>query len=50
MRLTDLRAVATITKAQGALTVMDNTFATPLNQRPLDLGIDVVALLTLAVD
>jgi cystathionine beta-lyase/cystathionine gamma-synthase len=50
VRLTDLQAVATIAKAQGALTVMDNTFATPLNQRPLDLGIDVVALLTLAVD
>jgi methionine-gamma-lyase len=42
LRLTDLRAVAAIAKAHGALTVVDNTFATPLNQRPLDLGIDVV--------
>lgn len=41
MRLTDLRAVANLAKAHGALTVIDNTFATPLNQRPLDLGIDV---------
>lgn len=42
MRLTDLRAVASIAKAQDALTVIDNTFATPLNQRPLDLGLDVI--------
>jgi methionine-gamma-lyase len=42
LRLTDLRAVAAIAKAHGALSLVDNTFATPLNQRPLDLGIDVV--------
>lgn len=42
LRLTDLRAVANIAKSQGALTVIDNTFASPLNQRPLDHGIDVV--------
>ena len=42
MRLTDLRTVADIAKSRGALTLIDNTFATPLNQRPLDLGIDLV--------
>lgn len=42
MRLTDLRAVATIAKAHGALTIIDGTFATPLNQRPMDFGIDLV--------
>jgi methionine-gamma-lyase len=42
MALTDLRAVAQIARQHGALTVIDNTFATPLNQRPLDLGIDLV--------
>ena len=42
MRLTDLRAVAAIAKARGALTIVDGTFATPLNQRPLQLGIDLV--------
>jgi methionine-gamma-lyase len=42
MRLTDLRAVSKIAKAHGALTVIDGTFATPLNQRPLQLGIDLV--------
>jgi cystathionine beta-lyase/cystathionine gamma-synthase len=40
--LTDLQAVASLARAAGALTVVDNTFATPLNQRPLSLGADVV--------
>ena len=42
MDLTDLRAVAAIAKSKGIVTLMDNTFATPLNQRPIDLGIDLV--------
>lgn len=42
MKLTDLRAVAEIARAHGITTVADNTFATPVNQRPLDCGIDVV--------
>jgi len=42
MHLTDLQAVARIAKSRGAVTIADNTFATPLNQRPLDLGIDLV--------
>lgn len=42
MQLTDLRAVADIARARGIKTVVDNTFATPFNQRPLELGIDVV--------
>lgn len=41
MALTDLAAVASLAKSRGITTVIDNTFATPLNQRPLDLGIDV---------
>jgi methionine-gamma-lyase len=41
MRLTDLGAVAELARARGITTVVDNTFATPLNQRPLTLGIDV---------
>ena len=43
MQLTDLAAVAQIAEAAGARTLCDNTFATPLNQRPLELGIDMVA-------
>lgn len=42
MTLTDLRAVAGIARAHGVTTLMDNTFASPLNQRPIDLGIDLV--------
>lgn len=42
LALTDLRAVADSARAAGAISVADNTFATPLNQQPLSLGIDVV--------
>ncbi|HVF73032.1 MAG TPA: PLP-dependent aspartate aminotransferase family protein [Chthoniobacterales bacterium] len=42
MGLTDLRAVARVAKERGITTMADNTFATPINQRPLGLGIDVV--------
>ena len=42
MTLTDLRAVAEMAKARGIVTLADNTFATPLNQRPLEVGIDLV--------
>lgn len=40
--ITDIERVAAIAKAAGITTVADNTFATPFNQRPLDLGIDAV--------
>ncbi|HLS55394.1 MAG TPA: aminotransferase class I/II-fold pyridoxal phosphate-dependent enzyme [Zeimonas sp.] len=42
MTLTDLHAVAGAARAAGAISVADNTFATPLNQQPLSFGIDVV--------
>ena len=42
LKLVDLSAVARIGKACGAITVCDNTFATPMLQRPLEHGIDVV--------
>ncbi|KAB2922495.1 MAG: cystathionine gamma-synthase [Bacteroidetes bacterium] len=42
MSVTDLRAVAKAAKQYGWVSVVDNTFATPYLQRPLDLGIDVV--------
>jgi cystathionine beta-lyase len=38
----DLRAVAALGRSRGVLTVIDNTFATPINQNPIPLGIDVV--------
>ena len=42
MSITDLRAVAVIAKASNALLVVDNTFASPYFQRPLELGADIV--------
>ncbi len=42
LKIADLAAVAAIARAGGAVSVVDNTFATPFFQRPLDLGIDVV--------
>jgi len=43
LKVADLAAIAKIGKAAGALTVADSTFASPLIQRPLDLGFDIVA-------
>jgi len=42
MLLTDIQAVASIGRERGILTVVDNTFATTYNQRPLAAGADVV--------
>ncbi len=42
MTLTDLVKVADFAKQKGIVTVCDNTFASPVNQNPLSLGIDVV--------
>jgi methionine-gamma-lyase len=42
LEITDLRAVAELAHAHGILTAADNTFATPINQRPLEFGIDLV--------
>ncbi|MCA9960015.1 MAG: aminotransferase class I/II-fold pyridoxal phosphate-dependent enzyme [Anaerolineales bacterium] len=42
LSLTDLTAVAALARSHNLLTVTDNTFATPYNQRPLQLGIDIV--------
>ncbi|MEO6725068.1 MAG: aminotransferase class I/II-fold pyridoxal phosphate-dependent enzyme [Blastocatellia bacterium] len=42
MQITDLRFVAELAKQHKILTICDNTFATPINQRPLELGIDAV--------
>jgi methionine-gamma-lyase len=41
MQVTDLRAVAAIARAHGCLLAVDNTFASPYLQKPLDLGADV---------
>ncbi|HEX6278752.1 MAG TPA: PLP-dependent aspartate aminotransferase family protein [Pyrinomonadaceae bacterium] len=42
LRITDIAEVAALGRKAGVATVVDNTFATPFNQRPLDLGADLV--------
>ena len=42
LKLADLAAIAQLCRARGIISVCDNTFASPINQRPLELGIDIV--------
>ena len=42
MKLADIEAIAKITKEKNLLFAVDNTFATPYLQRPLDMGADIV--------
>jgi methionine-gamma-lyase len=42
LEVTDIAAVAKIARDRGIVTLADNTFASPVNQRPIDLGIDLV--------
>jgi cystathionine beta-lyase/cystathionine gamma-synthase len=42
LKVSDIRAIASITKASGALLLVDNTFCSPVAQQPLKLGADIV--------
>jgi cystathionine gamma-lyase/cystathionine beta-lyase/cystathionine gamma-lyase/homocysteine desulfhydrase len=42
MRLTDIAAAAALARAKGVTVVVDNTFASPCVQRPMELGADLV--------
>ena len=42
LKLADLAAIAAICRSRGIITVCDNTFASPIVQRPLEFGIDIV--------
>jgi cystathionine beta-lyase len=42
LTITDIKAVAEIAKKHGLVSMIDNTFASPVNQNPIDFGIDVV--------
>ena len=42
LKVVDLVAIATIAKKHGIISVCDNTFATPMLQRPLEMGFDIV--------
>lgn len=43
LRITDIRMVTSLARDHGILTMIDNTFASPINQNPLLLGVDIVA-------
>lgn len=42
LKIIDIEAVATLAKANDLITLIDNTFASPINQRAIDFGIDIV--------
>ncbi|WP_158977507.1 PLP-dependent aspartate aminotransferase family protein [Cellulophaga sp. L1A9] len=42
LTITDLKAISEIAKKNGLVSMIDNTFASPVNQNPIDFGIDVV--------
>jgi cystathionine gamma-lyase len=42
LKIVDIAAVAEVAREHGALLVVDNTFASPILQRPLELGADIV--------
>jgi cystathionine beta-lyase/cystathionine gamma-synthase len=42
LRVVDLKKVAGLAKEHGLITIIDSTFATPINQRPAESGIDLV--------
>ena len=43
LKIVDIAAIAAIAKKHGLLVAVDNTFASPVNQRPLELGADLVS-------
>ncbi len=42
LKITDLRAISSVAKENGLLSIADNTFLTPYLQRPIELGFDIV--------
>ncbi|WP_341222177.1 PLP-dependent aspartate aminotransferase family protein [Polaribacter atrinae] len=40
--ITDMKAIAALAKEHEILTMIDNTFASPINQNPIDFGIDIM--------
>ena len=42
LTITDLKGVADLARKHNAISLIDNTFASPINQNPIDFGIDVV--------
>ena len=42
LRIADIKPLAAAARAKGAVVILDGTFASPVNQRPIELGVDIV--------
>ena len=42
LTITDIKGISALAKDKGVLSIIDNTFASPVNQNPIDFGIDIV--------
>ena len=42
LTITDMKAVSKLAKSKGIVSMIDNTFASPINQTPVDFGIDIM--------
>jgi cystathionine beta-lyase/cystathionine gamma-synthase len=42
LKIIDIKAISAVAKKHGIITIIDNTFASPVNQNPIDFGIDIV--------
>jgi len=42
LTITDMQAVANLAQTKGLISIIDNTFASPINQNPIDFGIDIM--------
>ena len=42
LRCVDVAAIAAACRSKGVTSIIDNTFASPINQRPIELGVDIV--------
>ena len=42
LKIVDIRAIAELAKSKGLLSIIDNTFATPVIQKPATMGIDII--------
>ena len=42
LSITDIKGIVGLAKKHGLITMIDNTFASPINQTPIDLGVDII--------
>src|SRR5690606_7434324 len=42
LTITDIKSIANLARSKDLISIIDNTFASPINQNPIDFGIDIV--------